>query len=142
MNEQPEVIATKRTSVVLFGAYVEFMKMMLGNLFIMCAGSATALLTFAGAKGTSSPDLISEAGLKTSVILFGVGAFFAVVATGLMGWQENTNSSLVENAAPDAGQVLGRHNFQSYRWGLLGLAFMFLAGLSFSVGCYYGVVLK
>jgi hypothetical protein len=55
-GNQPVEVGKSRDPVALFNAYVEFMKLMFANLFLLNAGSATALMTVLG--GQSKSDLV------------------------------------------------------------------------------------
>lgn len=133
-----------RTPATLFAAYVEFMKLMLGNLFLINAGSAVALLTFLGGardkptgppvtgmpnqSGLIGPPLVSNAGAKGAIIIFGAGALLSVVAAALMAWQENQNSNALEQ-----GEALG------WRFGILGLVSLISSAFAFGIACGYAV---
>lgn len=125
-----------RPSTELFKAYVEFMKLMLGNLFIINAGSATALMTLYGAMkqppaplAGTAPSLISFAGTHAAIIALGVGAFSAVLATALIAWQENINSDRRESGEVIRADV-----------GIFGFLLMVLSGAAFLVACLLAVL--
>src|SRR5712691_8951680 len=70
----------KRKPADLFKAYVEYMKLMLGNLFIINAGSATALIAFFGnikPEGSAS-QLVTPVSVKNAV------AFYAFASSRLL----------------------------------------------------------
>lgn len=130
-NEKKAPSRSKITSVDLFNAYVEFMKMMIGNLFILCAGSAAALLTFAGSKMLDDQQLITEAGLKNAIVAFGIGAMLSVASAGLVALQENWNSSKLDK---DSEAKL------EWRIGLCGGLLMAGAGIAFAAGCWLATI--
>lgn len=134
---KPAIQRQSRTAVDLYNAYVEFLKIMLGNLFLMCAGSATALIAFMGNEKLT-PDaatLVSIAGAKDAILSFGVGAVLAVLAAGLIALQENINSQRVEN---ELG--IGRAHLLSWVPGVVGVTVMLASGIVFAYGCWSAVM--
>jgi hypothetical protein len=131
---------TDRSPTALFAAYVELMKVMLGNLFLINAASATALLSLVG-KIPESPTsagvankvdpLVSNSSARYAVMCLAVGAFSAVLATALAAWQENRNSDLRER-----GIRIG------FGFGVAAFVFMMLSAFGFLLGCAAAILLK
>jgi hypothetical protein len=128
-----------RSPISFFTAYVEFMKVMLGNLFLINAASATALLSLIGKASDPAPGqsavhvepLVSNASARYAVTCLAFGAFFAVVSTALLAWQENRNSDLRER-----GASIG------ISFGLTGFCFMLMSALAFLFGCGAAIFLR
>ncbi|WP_157080489.1 hypothetical protein [Methylobacterium variabile] len=116
----------RRTPDKLFDAYVEFTKILLSNLFIINGGSAVALIALLGNIKEQSPvaSLVNLDNAKDAIVIYGVGAFLAVIAAALTAWTENSNSSLLE----ESGRV-------SARFGVTAFIFIFMSGLCFLIGC-------
>ena len=134
-------VPERRSPLALFTAYVEFAKILLGNVFLINAGSATAIIAFLGAHDrqpastapTQVPDphpLISNSGARAAVVCYAAGAIFAVLAAGFMARQENVNAEMREKT-PD--KPLG------YAWGVTGFLFLVGSALIFGLGCLHAV---
>lgn len=121
--------ADRRTSANIFSAYIEFMKIMLSNLFIINAGSAVALIAFFGnySVNSSAKDvtLLSFDNVRDAVITFGLGAFLAIMATGSAAITEQINSSIRESGKDKLNIV----------FGVITAAFIFMSAVSFFHAC-------
>ncbi len=110
----------------LFQAYAELLKAMLGNLFLVNAGSATALIAFAGNArndpGTGQRPILDPLDLKIAIIWLGLGAFAAIVATGLAALAENRNAFALNRTPPRAPKA--------------GIGFVAFAVVLFGVFCF------
>ena len=88
---------SKRTPSDLFGAYVEYMKVMFSNLFLLNGGAAVALLAFLGDSGVDSADsFVDSADARRAIICFALGAAAAIVATAMAALLENWNADRLE----------------------------------------------
>jgi hypothetical protein len=98
METKPVEDGKSRDPAALFNAYVEFMKLTFANLFLLNAGSATALMTFFGGQKKSDLDihLVTQQGAKWAVTFFAIGAACAVAATAFAGLTESMNAGNLE----------------------------------------------
>jgi len=127
-----------RSPEALFKAYVEFAKVSLSNVFLINAGSATALIAFLGkagepgakqgsiSSGGSLPaePFISNDGAAFAIAWFAVGALCAILGSALMAFQENMNSARVEKQLPP------------HAWlGFPGVCLLVGGGVAFLIGC-------
>lgn len=125
-----------RSAGQLFAAYIEYMKLMLSNLFILNAGSATTLIAYFG---TTKPQpgtilVVSEASLTTAVIAFASGAVLAIVAALCLAIGENINAHMVEQTA-----ITGypRRYSERFAWAA-GIAIA-ASGTAFFAACMFAV---
>ena len=106
----------------VFEAFVEFMKLLLSNLFLVNGAAAGALITFFDSIETNQPALVTSEAAKSAIIYFAAGAGFAVAAAGLTALGQGLNSLHY----PD----------RFYQWpGYIALLLMFMSGLCFVVAC-------
>ena len=103
MANPPVSTSEPRSPALMFNAYVEFMKVALSNVFLINAGSATAIIAFLGSSrdrpqnAPNTPTAVAESflangGAAWAVKCFAIGAFCAIVGTALLAAQENWNS--------------------------------------------------
>jgi hypothetical protein len=110
----------------IFTAYVEYMKLMLGNLFLINGGSAVALLAFLGntkPSGAGDP-IVQPAAAREAIVLFAMGAAGAIVATASAAILENRNAALLERGK----------NLQTWL-GFVSFAFIALSICCFVMAC-------
>jgi len=113
----------------LFAAYIEFLKLMLGNLFIMNAGSATALIALSGTQGFGTSSVVSSGGVKRAIICLAIGACFAIAASGMFALVENDNA-IRRSEDPEARFLGGK--------GWVGVLFISASIIGFFGGMHHG----
>lgn len=134
-NEVPDN-SLIRSAGQLFTAYLEYMKLMLSNLFILNAGSATALIAYFGAVKPEAGSilLVTKDSLTHSVIAFASGAVLAVVAALCLAVGENINSHMIEQT-----EIKREPRNYSQRFGWAAGFAIALSGAAFFTACLLAV---
>jgi hypothetical protein len=125
----------KRTAGQLFTAYIEYMKLMLGNLFVINGGSAIAMITFFG---NYKPDqnahaLVTTTSVQSAVVCFAFGAVAAIVASGVLAVGENNNAYMVER------EPLDKPRRYHVKLTVVGVVLICASIGSFFLACYIAV---
>lgn len=120
-----------RTPQTLFNAYLEYSKLMFGNLFVMNAGSAVALVAFLGNAGADSlgHGLLCRETARAAIMSLAVGAFAAVFATACASQLESLNADELEKKGPDARFHV--------RLGIVSAVFVISSAVCFVVACTF-----